>query len=55
VEGKRSLGRPRYRRADNIKMDLVEKGLGDLDWIGVAQDRYRWGGLANSVVNIQVP
>jgi hypothetical protein len=27
---------------DNIKMDLLEKGLSVVDWIGVAQDRYRW-------------
>jgi hypothetical protein len=25
-EGKRPLGRPRYRRVDNIKMDLRETG-----------------------------
>jgi hypothetical protein len=32
-EGKRSLGRPRRRWVDNIKMDLLE-GLGNVDWIG---------------------
>jgi hypothetical protein len=31
-EGKSPLGRPRCRQEDNIKMDLVEKGLGELDW-----------------------
>jgi hypothetical protein len=46
-EGKRSLGRPRYRWVDNIKIDLVEIGLGELDWIGLAQDRYRWRVLVN--------
>ena len=30
-EGKRPLGRPRYRWKDNIKMDLQEVGLGDMD------------------------
>jgi hypothetical protein len=25
-EGKRSLGRPRHRRVDNIRMDLLEVG-----------------------------
>jgi hypothetical protein len=40
-EGKRPLGKPRCSRVDNIKMDLVELGLGELDWIGLAQDRYR--------------
>jgi hypothetical protein len=30
-EGKRPLGRPRWRLVDNIKMDLVERGWGDVD------------------------
>jgi hypothetical protein len=38
-EGKRPLGRPRRRWRDNIKMDLLEIGLGGVDWIGLAQDR----------------
>jgi hypothetical protein len=41
-EGKRPLGRPRRRWMDNIKMDLSEIGVGVVDWIGLAQDRYRW-------------
>jgi hypothetical protein len=35
-EGKRPLGRPRHRRIDNIKMDLLEIGLSVVDWIGLA-------------------
>jgi hypothetical protein len=38
-EGKRPLGRPRCNWIDNIKMDLLEIGLGVVDWIGLAQDR----------------
>jgi hypothetical protein len=38
-KGKRPLGRPRRRWLDNIKMDLGEVGWGDMDWIGLAQDR----------------
>jgi hypothetical protein len=38
-EGKRPLGRPKRRWIDNIVMDLLETGLGDVDWIGLAQDR----------------
>jgi hypothetical protein len=38
-EGKRPLGRPRYRLVDNIKMDLAEVGCGGVDWIGLSQDR----------------
>jgi hypothetical protein len=54
-EGKRSLGRPRHRWIDNIKMDLLEIGLGVVDWIGVAQDRCRWRALVNAVMNLWVP
>jgi hypothetical protein len=55
AEGMRLLGRPRCRWIDNIQMDLVEIGLGGLDWIGLAQDRYRWGALVNVVMNLWVP
>jgi hypothetical protein len=54
-EGKRPLGRPRRRWIDNIKMDLLEKGLNVVDWIGLAQDRYRWRAVVNSVMNLRVP
>jgi hypothetical protein len=40
-EGERPLGRPRRRWVDNIKLDLVEVGWDDVDWIGLAQDRDR--------------
>jgi hypothetical protein len=40
-DGKRPLGRPKHGWIDNFKMDLVEIGLGSLDWIGLAQDRYK--------------
>jgi hypothetical protein len=54
-EGKRPLGRPRRRWMDNIKMDLLEIRLGGVDWIGLAQDRYRWRPLVNSVMNLRIP
>jgi hypothetical protein len=40
-EGNRSLGRPRHRWEDTIRMDLQEVGYGVMDWIGLAQDRDR--------------
>jgi hypothetical protein len=43
------------RWIDNIKMDLLEIGLNVVDWIGLAQDRYRWRALVNSVMNLRVP
>jgi hypothetical protein len=54
-EGKRPLGRPRCRWIDNIEMDLSEIGVSVVDWIGLAQDRYRWRALVNSVMNLRVP
>jgi hypothetical protein len=48
-EGKRPLGRPRPRWEDNIRMDLQEMGCGDMDWIGLTQDRDRWQALVNAV------
>jgi hypothetical protein len=54
-EGKRPLGRPRRRWIDNIKMDLSEIGLNVVEWIDLAQDRYSWRALVNSVMNLQVP
>jgi hypothetical protein len=54
-EGRSSLGRPRRRLLDNIRMDPVEVGRGDVDWIGLAQDRNRWRALVNSVLNLRVP
>jgi hypothetical protein len=54
-EGKRPLGRPRRRWIDNIKMNLLEIRLSVVDWIGLAQDRYRWRALVNAVMSFRVP
>jgi hypothetical protein len=54
-EGKRPLGRPRHRWIYNIKMDLLEIGLSVVDWIGLAEGRYRWRALVNAVMNLRVP
>jgi hypothetical protein len=53
--GKRPLGRPRRGWIDNIKMDLLEIGIGGLNWIGLAQDRHRWRALVNAVMSLWVP
>jgi hypothetical protein len=49
-EGKRTLGRPRRRWVDNIEMDL-----GEIGWVGLAQDRNRWRAPVNAVMNLRVP
>jgi hypothetical protein len=35
-EGRRPLWRSRRMWLDSIRMDLVEVGWGDVDWIGLA-------------------
>ena len=50
-EGKRSLGRPRRRWEDNIKIDV---GCGGVDLIEMAQDSDMWWTFVNAVMNFRV-
>jgi hypothetical protein len=52
-EGKRPLGRPRRRRKDNIKMGIQGVGCGGMDWIDLAQGR--WRAFLNAVMKFRVP
>ena len=54
-EGKRSLGRPRRRWEDNIRMDLREVGCECVDWMDLVQDRGRWRALVSAVMNLRFP
>jgi len=49
-DGKKPLGRPRHRRKDNIKMNLL-----GADLIEMARHGDRWWLLVNAVMNIWVP
>ena len=51
---KRSLGRPRRRWEDNIRMDLKEIGINTRNWVDSAQDRYYWRALVNVTFNLWV-
>jgi len=53
-EGKRSLGRFRHRRKDNIKMNLQEVECMGMDWIELAQNRDRWWALVTGVMSLRV-
>ena len=55
LEGRRTLGRPRRRWVDNIRMGLQEMGCGNMDCFGLAQDRDRRRTLVSAVMNIRVP
>ena len=52
--GKRTLGRPRRRWENNIRMDLEEIGINTGNWVDSAQDRYYWRALANAALNLRV-
>jgi len=52
---RRPMGRPRRRWVDNIRMDLQVVGCRCMDWIGLTQDRDRWGTLMSAVMNLRVP
>jgi hypothetical protein len=47
---KRTLGRPRHRREDNIIMDLLE-----VEWWAGTGLRDNWQAIVNVVMNLQVP
>jgi hypothetical protein len=34
-------------------MDLLEIGVNVVDWIGLAQDRYRWRALVNAAMHLR--
>jgi hypothetical protein len=55
TEGKRPLGRPRFRWEVNIKMDLREIRIDGANWIQLAQDRVQWRVCVNTVMNLRVP
>jgi hypothetical protein len=54
-EGKRPLGRPRRRWKDNIKLDLTEIGIDGVNWIRLAQDRFKWLAFVNTIMNLRIP
>ena len=53
-EGKRPLGIPRRRWENNFKIGPSSSGMGDMDWIELAQDTDRWRALVNAIMNLRV-
>jgi hypothetical protein len=54
-EKNKSLGRPRRRWEDNIKIDLQKAGGDRGDWMELARDRDRWQALVGTVRDFWVP
>ena len=52
--GKGSLGRPRRRWEDNIRMDLTEIGINTRNWVDSTLDRNYWRSHMNAVLNLRV-
>jgi hypothetical protein len=55
LEGKRSLGRPKLRWENNIKIDLRESVWGGMDWTHLVQNRNWWKSLMKTVRNLRIP
>ena len=53
--GKRSLGTPRRKWEDNIRMDLEEIGINAGNWVDSAQDRKYGRALVNVALNLRIP
>ena len=53
--GNITLGRPKRRWEDNIRMDLKEIGINTRNWVDSAQNRDYWKALVNAALNLRVP
>jgi hypothetical protein len=53
-EGKKPLGRLRFRWEFGMKMDLRKFGWEGVEWFHLALDRDRWRPLVNTVRNLRV-
>jgi len=52
LKGKRSIGRPRRRWEDNVRMYLMEIRWEGVDWMHLSRDRYQWWAVVNTVMNL---
>jgi hypothetical protein len=52
---KRSLGKPRHRWEDNIRMDLKGMNINTRNRLDSTQNRNYWSALVNAALNLRVP
>jgi hypothetical protein len=38
---------------NNIKINLKERGWGEMDWIDLAQDRDQWRAFMSTIMNLR--
>jgi hypothetical protein len=51
----KSLGKPRRRWEDNIRMDLKEIGINTTNWVDSTKDRDCWRALVNAALILRIP
>jgi hypothetical protein len=47
--------RRKHRWENNIKLDLKEIGCDDMDWFHLAEYRFQWWALVNTVICLLGP
>ena len=52
--GNKSLGMPRRRWEDNIRMDLNKLNINTKNWVDLAQERGYWRALVNAALKFWV-
>jgi hypothetical protein len=55
LHGKRPVGRPRTRWADNVRKDLREVSLSEDDWMDHARDGTAWRGVVGAAMDFRAP
>jgi hypothetical protein len=55
LQGKRPVGRPRTRWADNVRKDLREVGLSEDNWMDNARDETAWHGVVGAAMDFRAP